>query len=33
VLGCGVAGMAAVGLARGMGAKVKAFDTRAAARE
>ncbi len=33
VIGAGVAGLAAVGAARGLGAEVRAFDTRAAARE
>jgi len=33
VLGAGVAGLAAIAAARGLGAVVKAFDTRAAARE
>ena len=33
VIGAGVAGLAAVGAARGLGAIVRAFDTRAAARE
>ncbi len=28
IIGCGVAGLAAIGLARGMGAQVRAFDTR-----
>lgn len=33
VIGAGVAGLAAIGAARGLGARVRAFDTRAAARE
>src|SRR5690606_23042954 len=33
VIGAGVAGLAAVAVARGLGAVVRAFDTRAAARE
>jgi H+-translocating NAD(P) transhydrogenase subunit alpha len=33
VIGAGVAGLAAIGAARGLGADVRAFDTRAAARE
>ncbi len=33
VIGAGVAGLAAIGAARGLGAEVRAFDTRAAARE
>ena len=33
VIGAGVAGLAAIGVARGMGAIVKAFDTRAATKE
>jgi NAD(P) transhydrogenase subunit alpha len=33
VVGAGVAGLAAIGAARGLGAQVKAFDVRAAARE
>ena len=33
ILGAGVAGLAAIGAARNLGAQVKAFDTRAAARE
>ena len=33
VIGAGVAGLAAIGAARGLGAVVRAFDTRAAARE
>ena len=33
VIGAGVAGLAAIGAARAMGAQVRAFDTRAAARE
>ena len=33
VIGCGVAGLAAAGTAKNMGAIVRAFDTRAAARE
>lgn len=33
IIGAGVAGLAAVGAARAMGAEVRAFDTRAAARE
>ncbi len=33
VIGAGVAGLAAIGAARGLGAEVRAFDTRAAVRE
>lgn len=33
VIGAGVAGLAAIGTARGMGAIVRAFDTRPATRE
>ncbi len=33
IIGAGVAGLAAIGAARSMGAEVRAFDTRAAARE
>jgi len=33
IIGAGVAGLAAIGVARGMGAIVKAFDTRAACKE
>ena len=33
IMGAGVAGLAAIGLAKGMGAIVKAFDVRAAAKE
>ncbi|MCG8554015.1 MAG: Re/Si-specific NAD(P)(+) transhydrogenase subunit alpha [Proteobacteria bacterium] len=33
IIGAGVAGLAAIGAARGLGADVRAFDTRAAARE
>ncbi len=33
IIGAGVAGLAALGTARGLGARVRAFDTRAAARE
>jgi NAD/NADP transhydrogenase alpha subunit len=33
VIGAGVAGLAALGAARALGAEVRAFDTRAAARE
>src|SRR6185503_7516015 len=33
VIGAGVAGLAAIGAARGLGAVVRAFDTRAAVRE
>ncbi len=33
VIGCGVAGLAAAGAAKALGAEVRAFDTRAAARE
>ena len=33
VIGAGVAGLAAIGAARGLGAIVRAFDTRAAVKE
>ena len=33
IIGAGVAGLAAIGVARGLGAQVRAFDTRKAARE
>ena len=33
IIGCGVAGLSAIGYAKGLGCIVKAFDTRPAARE